>query len=122
MPRKLSGWQSLAAASFEKYMLREQKRPSIRRDPKVVGAELNHWKTGRARLTLDQYHAKLESQDFGCAICGRDNVLLGIDHHHKTGQWRGLLCQKCNTGIGMLNESHILMDQAKIYLTKWNFK
>src|SRR6267142_6189937 len=44
----------------------------------------------RQRLTLDQYHARLESQDFRCAICGDlPQRLLTIDHDHTTNVARG---------------------------------
>jgi hypothetical protein len=61
------------------------------------------------RLTLDQYHAKLESQDFCCPICGTDVVSVGprqthIDHDHETGKFRGILCGTCNTGLGKLGD------------------
>jgi len=69
-------------------------------------------------LTLDQYHAKLESQDFGCAICGSDNQLV-VDHHHESGKRRGLLCWSCNTGLGMFREQLALLYMAEQYMVKW---
>jgi Recombination endonuclease VII len=65
-----------------------------------------HWRISLVKygLTLDQYHAKFESQDFTCAICGDDGKLV-IDHSHESGKNRGLLCNRCNWGIGLLRES-----------------
>lgn len=51
-------------------------------------------------ITLDQYHAKAESQDFMCAICRDDKAPLRVDHDHVTGRFRGLLCDMCNVGLG----------------------
>ncbi len=57
-------------------------------------------------LTIDQYHALEESQDFQCAICGADDSgrkdcpgSFYIDHDHDTGHVRGLLCHSCNMVI-----------------------
>jgi hypothetical protein len=67
------------------------------------------------RITIDQYHAKFESQDFVCAICNGDKTLV-IDHCHGTRRFRGLLCQNCNSGIGKLRESPELFANALAYL------
>lgn len=78
-------------------------------------------------VTLDQYHARAEAQDFVCAICqeppvpkvGRGGSPDGfkIDHDHKTGRFRGLLCNTCNVGIGMLKDSPVVLRSAISYLT-----
>jgi hypothetical protein len=73
-------------------------------------------------LTLDQYHAILERQDFGCAICGDDVVSCGtrqthVDHDHETGKVRGILCGKCNTGLGKLGDGKHL-DAAVRYIAR----
>jgi hypothetical protein len=57
-------------------------------------------------------------QGGACAICfevkppigsGNKNNVLGIDHHHASGHVRKLLCVKCNTIFGMLNEDPTLI-------------
>lgn len=76
-------------------------------------------------LTLDQYHAKIESQDMLCAICREaptDNYGglhdgFHIDHHHGSGRVRGLLCKHCNIGIGMLKDSPEICIAAANYLS-----
>ena len=64
------------------------------------------------------YMQLLELQNGRCAICKikPDNQRLHIDHDHKTGKIRGLLCGKCNRAIGLLNESLELFDAARKYL------
>lgn len=49
-------------------------------------------------MTLEQYDKMFEKQNGLCAICKLPgiNIRLGVDHNHKTGKVRGLLCQKCN--------------------------
>lgn len=41
-----------------------------------------------------------------------------IDHDHKTGEVRGLLCGNCNSGIGMLGDDPRLLEKAIVYLSK----
>jgi hypothetical protein len=76
-------------------------------------------------LTPEQYFAMLVDQKFVCKICQRpervrnkDNQIkpLAVDHCHKTGKVRGLLCQACNHAIGELNDDPQLCLRAAQYL------
>ena len=69
-------------------------------------------------LTVDQYHALQEKQDFLCAICNEERPLQ-IDHNHQTGKIRGLLCMPCNVSIGHLQESTKNLRSAIAYLDRW---
>ena len=58
-----------------------------------------------------------------CDICGLDNSgssgrRLAIDHDHKTGTVRGMLCQKCNVGLGNFNDNPELLAKAIRYIKK----
>ncbi len=57
-----------------------------------------------------------------CAICQKPqwslNVKLNVDHCHRTGVVRGLLCNNCNRGIGHLMDSAELLEKAIQYLKK----
>ena len=63
-------------------------------------------------LTLDDYNQMLEEQNGVCKICHgtcthpqrREAGTLCVDHCHTTGKVRGLLCNKCNTALGFLND------------------
>ena len=58
-----------------------------------------------------------------CEICGaspKDGKRLCIDHNHTTGKLRGLLCDKCNTGLGMYKENITLLKKAITYLERTN--
>lgn len=66
-------------------------------------------------ITLNDYNRMLEKQDGKCAICGKFEK-LDVDHCHKNGKVRGLLCQNCNKGIGLFAENVHLLDKAKEYL------
>ena len=66
----------------------------------------NLWQ--KFKITLDEYDAMLESQGGVCAICEKpcpSGRALAVDHCHDTGQIRGLLCMKCNRGLGLLGDS-----------------
>jgi hypothetical protein len=59
-----------------------------------------------------------------CAICGKEALKykrkLAVDHNHTTGKIRGLLCVKCNGGLGCFEENPVLFDKAKEYLSKFS--
>lgn len=52
-------------------------------------------------VTDAEYAAMLERQGGGCAICGTTPKTrrLNVDHDHKTGAVRGLLCHRCNRAL-----------------------
>jgi hypothetical protein len=75
----------------------------------------------RYGTTLEWYRQRLDEQGGVCAICkGVSLKRLGVDHNHQTGEVRGLLCVKCNAGIGNFNENPSLMYAAVQYLGRWS--
>jgi hypothetical protein len=68
-------------------------------------------------ITVDQYETLKQKQDNRCAICGIELTGLShIDHCHKTGKVRGILCFGCNIGIGHLKDDIKLLKSAIKYL------
>jgi len=59
-------------------------------------------------INLECYNKMFEEQSGCCAICGRHQSTitqsLGVDHNHKTGQIRELLCRNCNVALGCVND------------------
>ena len=59
-----------------------------------------------------------------CEICGgppkSGNKYLAIDHCHKTGKLRGMLCDLCNTALGKFKDSEELLTNAIKYIRKYN--
>lgn len=58
--------------------------------------------THRYSITVKQYEEMFEEQGGKCALCGEEcgsGKRLAVDHCHKTGKVRGLLCQVCNMAI-----------------------
>lgn len=69
-------------------------------------------------ITLDEHERRAEAQGNACAICGRHNgrKRLAVDHDHKTGEVRGLLCEKCNQGLGNFGDDPDRLRKAADYL------
>ncbi len=78
------------------------------------------WRRKTFGLTADQWDALMASHNGRCAIC-RDEIddrTATIDHDHHTGDIRGLLCRKCNAGLGMFRDDKALLNKALAYLVK----
>ncbi|KKN82234.1 hypothetical protein LCGC14_0310470 [marine sediment metagenome] len=67
-----------------------------------------------------EYEDLLVEQEGGCAICHvtpfPDERKLGVDHNHRTGKVRGLLCGKCNSGLGLFLDDPDLLRTAAKYI------
>lgn len=66
-------------------------------------------------LELADVERVARKQRHKCAIC-REKKKLCIDHDHDTGAFRGLLCHRCNSAIGLLDESPKVIKAALRYL------
>jgi hypothetical protein len=63
----------------------------------------------------------LDDQGGRCGICNRlaaHDTALHVDHDHKTKSVRGLLCSRCNQGIGLLREDPEILAGAISYLKR----
>lgn len=71
-------------------------------------------------ITIDEYEELSAHQNHICWICGgvetTKDGFLHVDHDHNTGQIRGLLCAKCNQGIGCFKENIEALEKAIEYL------
>ena len=80
----------------------------------------------RMGLSLKDYEKFFHTQGGKCAICGKSETMtrhgklkrLAVDHNHKTGDIRGLLCSRCNLAIGMFEEDISILENAIEYL-RW---
>lgn len=96
--------------------VRQKKRR--RKTPEVFANTALRQKFG---ISLDVYNLMLEDQGGGCQICGTKNSGKGkryfsVDHDHKTGRIRGLLCHSCNAGLGMFKDNPDFLQSAIKYL------
>jgi len=72
-------------------------------------------------ITIEQYGEMLEAQGGVCAICREpcpSGKNLAVDHCHETGAVRGLLCARCNSGIGQFLDSPDRLRAAIGYLER----
>ena len=117
--RKKKAWYE---ANKEEYLARQ--RAYRQADPERIRARERRWNRERGRffrqgLTRSEYDAMLATQGGVCAICGRECDVVGslsVDHCHKSGVVRGLLCKRCNSGLGFFRENGTLLLKAAAYL------
>lgn len=107
-------WYQKNKIRLRKY---KQKNPITREN-----AHIYHLKY-KYKLEIEHYNSLLQEQNNSCAICKTifkiDNKIkkkLFVDHNHDSGQIRGLLCQKCNSAIGLLQDSPEIIINAFNYL------
>lgn len=68
-------------------------------------------------VTQEQYLAMYKEQKGRCGICesrlySKRYKAFAVDHDHKTGKIRGLLCTNCNTGLGLFKDDPIALQRA----------
>ena len=123
---------------FGKYCSRECFHKS-RIEPMKGRKNINykHGKTGSSEMflrknlkrvygiTLEQKREIYELQDGKCSICSKPIEFSGklgshLDHNHKSGKIRGLLCRACNNGLGNFKDNISFLENAIVYLKVWN--
>lgn len=77
-------------------------------------------------ITPEQFNKMLKKQNYVCKICKNSETALwkkrnevkplSIDHDHKTGKVRGLLCGRCNSALGLVKDSTYILESAMEYL------
>lgn len=85
---------------------------------RLKASHLKH-RLKRFGLTPEQYDKLLLAQMGACAVCSRtEKRKLAVDHDHSTGKIRGLLCTRCNNGLGAFNDNTDLLNAAIVYINK----
>lgn len=98
-------------------------------DPKYKDYQRNSSLKATYGISLEEYNIMLDVQGGVCAICElpesrkhpktTDPMLLAVDHDHKTGQVRSLLCSTCNIMLGHAKDDINILAKAIQYLTEW---
>jgi hypothetical protein len=96
-------------------------RDRIKEKPKYDQYKADLWRF--YKLTLEDYNLMVEKQKGCCKICGKHvsslkgkKTRLCVDHCHTTGKVRGLLCEPCNTLLGMAKDDTRTLQSAIAYL------
>jgi hypothetical protein len=104
---------------------RERHREEIRtrhRDWRRARPEYRKWEhLRRYGITQEFYEELLAEQGGRCEICGTTDpgerrTLFCVDHDHETGKIRGLLCARCNKGLGAFGDDPARVAAAASYL------
>jgi len=105
-----------------------QKKYRAKHPKKTKNKRCNEYLKRTYGLTLEEYDQMVAKQKNRCAICGKPESRsikgavprLGIDHNHKTGEIRELLCYSCNLALGYANDDPELLRRMIAYLEKHN--
>lgn len=75
---------------------------------------------GHYRSMIDDSSLKsIISSTIMCTICG-DKESLVVDHDHKFNKIRGIICNRCNKGLGLFRDNPEFLEYARIYLLAAN--
>jgi hypothetical protein len=117
-------WRARNAANDPDYERQAWYRSAEYRRQIYLTTGWTHFLMKRYKLSADDFHSKLDAQGGGCAICdrrdsGEDGRQMHVDHCHKTGVARGILCAPCNKGSGMFADDPDRLVAAATYLLQY---
>lgn len=112
------------------------KIPEVRERQKKYMEEYGKTNAGRIKENARRRDYGLEQGDYlrmhteqngKCLICKKPETMvfygkvkaLSVDHCHKTGMVRGLLCHSCNVGLGHFKDDPVLLKEALAHVEKW---
>lgn len=104
--------------------LRDQHREWVKDNPERVALYRGRdsWslkrRCNRQGITVEQLFNAFETQEGKCKICPTSITIedSAIDHNHASGEFRGLLCKKCNRALGLFQDSPSILSKAAAYL------
>lgn len=107
--------------------LKESQKKWMEKNPEKFKAIIFKNMLKQYGITESDFNKIVLNQNGVCSVCGKspgaskkNQTRLSIDHDHKTGKMRGLLCHKCNVGLGHFNDNPDLLIAALAYLKKWS--
>lgn len=118
-PKSTSGYRTICIPCIT-----EINRERHNRDPRKKMSKSFEQLYG---MTITEYDRLFEEQGGVCAICGKPETAktrygtpkqLAVDHCHRTGKLRGLLCIRCNTWLGYQEKDPERLIRAADYLKR----
>ena len=112
--------------AHKKKIIEKGKRHYVKNKPRLLEYAKNQYNGVRRNcdymskynITLKDYDEMFDKQDGVCAICKLPEITrrLAVDHNHKTGKVRGLLCTGCNIALGHIKDNPERLENMKMYL------
>lgn len=100
----------------ETILVKDRERSAVQRlNPDIVKHKRNKWYLNKYGLSGEEIDA---FKNNGCELCGQLGKRMHTDHNHSTGKYRGVLCSKCNNGLGFFNDDVAQLFKAIEYLTR----
>jgi len=122
MKAKDAAWSALPFDHPRKVKAREtSKRYRDNNRQKLAGYTRKHKLKREYGLTPDAFNAMMLAQNSVCAVCLTDQWGARgpcVDHDHSTGKVRGILCNRCNIGLGQFKDDAERMRAAIAYLER----
>lgn len=84
--------------------------------PEKIKRDNRYYLLRRYGLSFEDYNAMVKVQNGRCYICKAATDKLYVDHCHKTGKTRALLCSSCNAGLGGFRDSVEILTSAIEYI------
>lgn len=84
--------------------------------------QMRAWRLRRRYgISLGTYEEMFEAQSGLCKVCGKKShgKRLAVDHDHKTGEIRALLCHSCNTAVGYMEDDSELLRALADYIESY---
>jgi hypothetical protein len=108
-------------AYAKKYLSANKERVNARKRVTYRKQGRNQWLKKNYGITSEEYEKILAKQNGRCAICETDipnglHKIWNVDHDHKSGKVRGLLCWNCNSAIGLLKDDDKVIENALRYV------
>jgi len=123
LPGARAQYLQMYRATNQAQLLEEQRvrsRENYASNKPAFRARQRRQRIARYGLTPEQLAAILDRQEHQCPICQRfltEANVPSIDHCHVTNSVRGVLCRRCNSALGMLEESPGNIERALEYLS-----
>jgi Recombination endonuclease VII len=108
-----------ASEEIRRKRLENARAWGMRNKEKVTEAHRKRKLARKFGITPEQYEAMLHRQNGVCALCHNppNGIRLAVDHDHRSGKVRGLLCTRCNQTLGMVEKRFPLIDLV-LYLNR----